>query len=215
MIRCTYYLDVLSQWCYIAEFALEKLRSVEGGNVGVSCVLVPIDPEILPTHDEQLRVYRRSRSISGVATKAWIADDVRPNTWHANAVTLAASLLGVPFEDVRKRVAEAALLEGMHLANPGEALNFVSSEFGLDPVQLRQAIVSEQIRSQLEANRSAFVADGLKVRPSFVLRNEIDDHIVLGGQYEFGILSAAVQSLKADEAGYRLFERDGERRCSI
>ena len=93
-------------------------------------ILVPMDPEILPSRDEQLRVYRRSRSISGIETKAWISDGVRPNTWHANAITLAASLLGVDVMDVRRRVAEAALLQGKHLANPGVALTFVSEEFG-------------------------------------------------------------------------------------
>ncbi len=206
MIQCKYYLDVLSQWCYIAEFAIQKIRLLYGGDVDISYVLVPIDARILPSREEQLRVYRRSRSISGIETKAWITEDAQPDTWHANAVTLAASRLGVDFHVARMHVAEAALLEGKHLGGLEETLAVVSQEFGLDPVQLREATESVQVRSQLEANRAAFLADGLKVRPSFVLSNQIDDHIVLGGQYDFGILSAAIQSLKADDAAYDSFE---------
>lgn len=208
MIQCKYYLDVLSQWCYIAEFAVQKARLLNRGDVELSYVLVPLEPGILPSREEQLRVYRRSRLISGIETKAWISDDAQPNTWDANAITLAASLSGVNFHTVRMRVATAALLEGMHLADSGAALGFISREFHLDPVQLREIAESAEVRSQLEANRAAFVAEGLNVRPSFVLTNDVGDHIVLGGQYDFGILNAAIQSLRADEAAYRLFERE-------
>jgi 2-hydroxychromene-2-carboxylate isomerase len=95
----------------------------------------------------------------------------------------------------------------MHLADPGRALTFISQEFGLDPVALSETATGAQVRSQFESNRAAFLAEGLSVRPSFVLRNSIQDHIVLGGQYDFGILSAAVASLKADETAYECFER--------
>lgn len=208
MIKCEYYFDVLSQWCYIAEFALTRLLLVEGGNVEVSFLPVPIDAKELPSREEQLRVYRRSHMISGIETQAWITADAPPDTWSANAAVLAAPYLrsDIDFQTVRLRVGEAALLRGVPLANPDEAVKFVSNEFALDPAHLREALRSEEITSQLQANRAAFLAAGLTVRPSFVMRNGIGDHIVLGGQYDFGILNAAVQSLRADEASYERFE---------
>lgn len=208
MIRCKYYLDVLSQWCYIAEFALRKILSISRDAIDLSYVLVPIEPDALPSRSEQLRVYRRSRAISGIETQAWISDNIKPDTRHANAVVLAASLLGVRFEDVRRRVAEAALLHGTPLANPGEALTFVSREFGLDLRQLRDMADGPEVNSALEANRAAFIAGGISVRPSFHLSNAIGDHVVLGGQYDFGVINAAIQSLRADEMGYNRFEEE-------
>ena len=209
MISCKYYLDVLSQWCYIAEFALRKVLLLEPTSVEVEYVLVPIDPGVLPEREEQLRVYRRSRMISGVETKAWISDGIKPNTWEANAAVLATALLrpDIDVRVVRSRIADAALVRGLPLANPDEASAFVSREFDLDRARLREMLQSETVRAQLEANLAAFSSAGLTVRPSFVLSNGIGDHIVLGGQYDFGILSAAIQSLRADEAAYDLFER--------
>ena len=210
MVKCTYYLDVLSQWCYIAEIAVRKLLVAHGSDLEMSYLLVPLDRDVLPSRDEQLRVYRRSRLISGIDTTAWIANDAQPNTWDANAATLAASMMGVDFYAVRARIGEAALLRGMPLGDPGEAFAFVSREFELDPLRLREVAQSPDVRTQLEKNRAAFIANGLHVRPSFVLRNGIGDHIVLGGQYDFGILNAAVQSLNVDEALYQSFEREAE-----
>lgn len=81
--------------------------------------------------EEQLRVYRRSRMISGIETQAWIEPAAQACTWEANAATLAAAKLGVDLEAVRMRVARAALIDGLPLGSPGRAAEFVSEAFGL------------------------------------------------------------------------------------
>jgi predicted DsbA family dithiol-disulfide isomerase len=207
MIHCAYYLDVLSQWCFIADYAVRKLEITYAGSLQISCLLVPMDKDALPDRDEQARVYRRSRYITGVETIPWISADVRPDTFEANAIVVAASKLGADFDAVRKRIAEAGLLEGTNLGDPGVATALVSQTFGIDAVALRELAFGEVVAAELAANKEAFLRTGSSVKPTFVLKNEMADYIVLGGQYDFGVLATCIQSLSGDEAAYSQFER--------
>jgi predicted DsbA family dithiol-disulfide isomerase len=212
MVKCTYFLDVLSQWCFIADRALQKARFSHLGNLEVEYRFVPIasDGPLQVTHDEQLRVYRRSRMISGVTTRAWIEPSSQVRTWEANAATMAAAKLGGDIDVVRARVARAALVDGLPLGRPGQATAFVSGAFGIDEADLRRVMDSAELCEEIRQGERRFADLGLKVRPSFVLSNSIDDHIVLGGQYSFEVLSASIGSLVADEAAYAYFEEHGD-----
>jgi predicted DsbA family dithiol-disulfide isomerase len=205
MVRCDYFLDVLSQWCYIADRAVCKVLSISPSDLTIRYILVPMDEANLPDRAEQLRVYRRSRMITGVKTESWINDQPQ-SSWHANAVTLGATKLGAKFDDVRRCVAEAALLQGEPMGIESTVVDIVSKAFELDPRKLRDVSREEAVTHQLETNKTVFLQNGLNVRPSFILRNEIGDHIVLGGQYEYALLALAIQTLAADEKMYDVFE---------
>jgi predicted DsbA family dithiol-disulfide isomerase len=205
MVQCDYFLDVLSQWCYIADRAVRKLLSLRPEDVTIRYILAPMDDANLPGRTEQLRVYRRSHLITGVKTEAWITEQPQ-SSWHANATALAAARLGADFDDVRRRIAEAALLEGKPMGIESAVIDVVSDAFKLDPARLRDIARGEAIIHQLETNKTLFGQNGLNVRPSFILRNEIGDHIVLGGQYEFALLALAVATLSADEQMYEAFD---------
>lgn len=205
MVQCDYFLDVLSQWCYFADRAVRKVLSTGRDDVAIRYILAPMDDGNLPDRAEQLRVYRRSHMITGVKTEAWINEQPQ-SSWYANAVTLAAAELGADFDDVRRRVAEAALLEGKPMGIESTVIEVVVDAFGLDRKELSDMSRSDAITRQLQTNKAQFSQLGLTVRPSFVLRNEIGDHVVLGGQYEFALLALAIDTLSADERMYEAFD---------
>lgn len=206
-LKCTYFLDVLSQWCFIADEALYTLRRMHK-DLDVSLRFVPIAfKDTLPvSRDEQARAYERSAMITGTHTVPWIVEGDVTNTWEANAIPLAATDLGLDLDQVRSSIAKAALLHGLPMGREGAAISFVSKEFGIDAERLRQSIHGHAVEGQMQAHEDEFRALKLRVRPTFVIQNSIDDHVVLGGAYRFDLLDHCIRSLKSDADCYEHFE---------
>lgn len=211
-LECTYFLDILSQWCYIADRALRDLR-LKYPTLRVSLRFVPIAfKDALPvTRTEQARVYKRSAMITGIATVPWIQENETTRTWEANATALAAAQFGLEIDRVRESITRAALLSGEPMGREGAAIALVSSEFGVSEDKLRQAVYGPEVATEMQAFEDEFKALRLSVRPTFVIRNAIEDHVILGGAYRFDLLDACVQSLATDAAGYERFEQEASR----
>lgn len=209
-VECSYFLDVLSQWCLIADSTLRDLQA-KHSQLDVSLRFVPIafkDP--LPvTRAEQARAYERSAMITGVRTVPWIVEGEPTHTWEANATVLAGAHLGLDVERVRGAIAHAALIEGQPMGREGAAIALVSRQFGVDAKELQHVVYGAEIAARMQAQEDAFKALHLQVRPTFVLRNAIEDHVILGGTYRFDLLDTSVQCLSEDAAGYAHFEEIG------
>lgn len=207
-LKCEYFLDVLSQWCFIADHALYDLR-LKYPQLSVSLRFVPIAfKDALPvTRTEQIRVYERSAMITGIRTVPWIVEGEPAYTWEANATVLAAAYLGLDVHHVRSTIARSALISGQPMGRAGAPIALVSHEFGIDGDLLRQTVYGAEIAAQMQAHEDEFEALRLRVRPTFVIRNAIDDHIVLGGGYRFDLLDRCVECLSEDAAGYERFDK--------
>lgn len=206
-LECTYFLDILSQWCFVADEALAKLRSKYGKNVNVSYRFVPIafKGELPVTRSEQIVAYERSAMITGVKTVPWIEEHQAPNTWEANATAPAAAHLGFDLDEVRKAIARAALLRAEPMGRPGAAMALVSQTFGIHLDELETLVHSPQIAAEMQAAEDEFKALHLRVRPTFLLRNGIEDHIILGGAWRFDLLEQCAQRLIDDDTAYKIF----------
>src|SRR5579872_4469376 len=128
-----YFLDVLSQWCFISDRALLSVRMQYGDRLPIHYHFVPISGRqpIYVDASGQRMAYERSAFITGIRTTPWLRDQP-VSTWGANAAVVAAAQLGVDIELARTAVADAALQQGMHMGDDGAAVNFLASRFGLD-----------------------------------------------------------------------------------
>lgn len=207
MLECTYFFDILSQWCFIAEPAVAALRAKYGERIRISYRFVPIAfNDVLPvSRKEQAYVYKRSAAIAGVQTVPWIEEHEPAFTWEPNATVLAAARLGCDVDRVRAEIARAALIDGKPMGREGAAIAFVAERFGLDATALSSLTHGREVKTEMDAHEAEFKALGLHVRPSFLMRNDIGDHAILGGAYRFEVLDCCAQSLLDDALAYERF----------
>lgn len=206
-MECTYFLDVLSQWCFIADKALLKLRTKHKQKLTLRCRFVPIAfKNALPvTRAEQIEAYKRSTMITGTTTVPWIEDGIPAHTWEANATAVAARQLGLDQDLVRAEIAQAALLRAEPMGRDGAAITLIAQKFGVSRKKLETQVRSDDVAATMQAHEDEFRALDLSVRPTFVMRNAIGDHSVLGGAYRFEVLDLCARGLIEDETAYEFF----------
>lgn len=207
-LKVDYYLDALSQWCYISDRAILRVRMRYGNRLAVNYHFVPIsgrDPIYVDAAAQRL-AYERSEFITGVHTTPWLRDEPR-STWDANAAIVAVASMGIDVERARSCVSCAALERGLPLGDRGEAASLLAAEFGLERSRIEEIAQSQAICNALDASAAEFAQHGLTVRPAFILENEIGDRIILNGGWRESLLGEAVDSLLADAAGYEWYEK--------
>jgi predicted DsbA family dithiol-disulfide isomerase len=207
-IRIDYYLDALSQWCFIGDKALRNIQMRYANQLHIRYRFVPICGRgpIYVDSDGQRMAYERSESISGVHTTVWLQGEAR-STWQANAAILAACSLGIDIERARNAISTAALEHAAPLGENGEAATLIATRFGIDRQVLEAAMNSQAICEQMDEDARAFTQNGCTLRPAFVLENDIGDRTVLNGGWRESLLAEVVDALLSDAAGYEWYEK--------
>ena len=205
-VRIQYFLDPLSQWCYIADRSLSNVRTLYPDRIELTYHFVPIsgrDP-IYVDAAGQRSAYERSEMITGVHTTPWLRDEPR-STWQANTAILAATSLGADIEKARTAVSSAALERAVPLGDDGAAAALLADTFGIERSQLETAMESAVVLEQMNEAAHAFAQFGCTLRPAFVLENTIGDRIVLNGGWREPLLAEAVNALLSDAEGYERY----------
>lgn len=170
-IKVTYYLDVASSWCFLAEPAWAALKDRYAGRVDFEWKIALMDATGLPISREQLGwFYRRSRMImrsSFMLRTEWLEPGVAEYPVR-NFVAEAARDLGVADDRVRLALATAVLRDGKQ-ADKWEVAAEIGAQAGeLDQVKLlerafaggRSASASEHRRiSWAESHATADLCD--------------------------------------------------------
>jgi protein-disulfide isomerase-like protein with CxxC motif len=114
-IKITYYLDVISSWCFLAEPAWAALKERYAGAVDFEWKIALMDATGMPTSPEQLSwFYRRSGTIMRspfMLNTEWLQPGVAEYPVR-NFVAEAARDLGVANDRVRLALATAVLRDG-------------------------------------------------------------------------------------------------------
>jgi predicted DsbA family dithiol-disulfide isomerase len=204
-IKITYYLDVASSWCYLAEPAWVALKDRYAGRVDFDWKIALMDATGLPTSREQLGwFYRRSgmmmRSPFMLNTE-WLEPGVAEYPVR-NFVAEAARDLGVTGDRVRLALATAVLRDG----KPADQWA-VAAEIGAQAGELDQAKLLEHARSpaaeaRVRASTAEFHAMKVTQRPTFVIDSEIGDRAVFSGFAKLPPLASAVDAMLEDIAAY-------------
>jgi predicted DsbA family dithiol-disulfide isomerase len=204
-ITATYYLDVISSWCYWSEPAWAALKKRYEGRVEFQWKIALMDKSGLPVSLEQHEwFYRRSGILmrSPVMLNASWADFGAPEYLPPNCVAEAAKQLGITDDRVRLAIANAGLREGKKFADWNVCAETGARAGGLDPKNLLERAKSPEIEKQVRADTADFHKLQVTQRPTFVLDTEIGDRAVFSGFAKPEPMAAALDSMLDDAEAY-------------
>ena len=204
-LKITYYLDVASSWCYLAEPAWVALQDRYAGRVNFDWKIALMDALGLPTSREQLAwFYRRSGTIMRspfMLNTEWLQPGATEYPVR-NFVAEAARGMGVTDDRVRLALATAVLRDGKQ-ADQWEAGAEIGAEAGgIDKAQLLEQARSPANEARVRASTAEFHALKVTQRPTFVIDSEIGDRAVFSGFAKLPPLAAAVDAMLEDIVAY-------------
>jgi len=204
-LKITYYLDVISSWCFLAEPAWAALKERYAGAVDFEWKIALMDATGMPTSREQLSwFYRRSGTIMRspfMLNTEWLQPGVMEYPVR-NFVAEAARDLGITDDRVRLALATAVLRDGRQ-ADQWEVAAEIGAQAGaLDQAQLLERARSPEVETQVRASTAAFHALNVTQRPTFVIDSDIGDRAVFSGFAKLPPLAAAIDAMLEDIAAY-------------
>jgi predicted DsbA family dithiol-disulfide isomerase len=206
MVKVTYYLEVISSWCYWAEPAWLELQQRYGTKVQFDWKIALMDESGLPVSREQLDwFYRRSGSIVRspfMLNSGWLELGTKEYL-PPNLVTEAAKELGVADDRVRIAIAEAAMRHGKKVHIWDACVEIAAKAGNLDPVALKKTAQDPKIEARARASTAEFYSFQVSQRPTFLLQNDIGDRAILSGTWTAAPLVAVIDSMITDEAAYK------------
>jgi len=205
-INITYYLDVVSSWCYWAEPAWAELkRRYADAPVEFGWKIALLDGSGMSKSRAQCDwFYRRSGTITRspfMLNSGWL-DPYQPEFLQPNCVAEAAKDFGVTDDRVRLALMEAAMREGKKVADWNVCASVAAKAAGLDESSLLAKARSPEIEKRVRASTKEFHALLVSQRPTFVLESNIGDRAVFSGTWRAEPLIAAIDSMLADATAY-------------
>ena len=205
MIKVTYYLEVISSWCYWAEPAWSELKARYAGKAAFGWKIAQMPAEAYPVSQNQCEwFYRRSGSMvrsSFMLNSAWLEPEIKVYLV-PNLVAEAAKDFGATDDRVRLAIAHAALREGKKVGQWEVAVAVAASAAGVDAAKLQARAQSAEVAARAEATTAEFQALQVNQRPTFLIENAIGDRVVFSGVARVEPLAAAIDALLADQAAY-------------
>lgn len=204
-MKVTYYLEVISSWCFWAEPAWAELKQRYAGQAEFGWKLALMDASGLPVSTEQCEwFYRRSGTIMRspfMLNSGWFEPGLKEYL-APNLVAEAAKDLGATDDTVRLAIARAALREGRKMGRWEEAAEVAAAAAGLDAGALLKKARSPEIEARARATTAEFHALQVNQRPTFLLENSIGDRAVFSGLATAAPLAAALDAMLSDAAAY-------------
>lgn len=207
-LKITYYLDVVSSWCFLAEPAWAALKERYAGRVDFDWKIALMDAMGLPTSREQLAwFYRRSGTIMRspfMLNTEWLQPGA-PEYLVRNFVAEAAREMGATDDRVRLALATAVLRDGKR-ADQWEIAAEIGAQAGaLDKMKLLELARSPEIEAKVRASTTEFHALKVTQRPTFVIDSEIGDCALFSGFAKLPPLAAALDAMLDDNAAYESY----------
>jgi predicted DsbA family dithiol-disulfide isomerase len=207
-LKITYYLDVVSSWCFYSEPAWAGLKERYAGRVDFEWKIALMDATGLPTSREQLAwFYRRSGTIMRspfMLNAEWIQPGAKEYPVR-NFVSEAARDFGVTDDRVRLALATAVLRDGKAAEKWEVAAEIGAQAAGLDQAKLLERARSPAIEARVRASTAEFHTLKVTQRPTFVIDSEIGDRAVFSGFAKLPPLAAAVDAMLEDISAYESY----------
>jgi predicted DsbA family dithiol-disulfide isomerase len=205
MVHVTYYLEVISSWCYWAEPAWAELKQRFEGRVEFAWKIALMPAEAYPVSKNQCEwFYRRSGSITHspfMLNSGWLEPAFKQYL-APNYVAEAARDLGVTDDRVRLAIARAGLREGKQVGQWEVAVAAGAAAGGLDAARLLARAQSGDVAARAQASTTEFHNLQVTQRPTFLIENTIGDRAVFSGIVRAEPLAAAIEALLADDTAY-------------
>lgn len=209
-IKITYYLDVVSSWCYWAEPAWAELkRRYAKAPVEFDWHISLLDATGMSKSREQSAwFYRRSGTIVQspfMLDPNWM-DPLLPEFLAPNCVAEAAKDFGIKDDVARLALAEAALRRGQKVADWNLCAQIVAEAALVDAETLLAKAKSGEVEMRVRSSTAAFHALQVNLRPTFVMESSIGDRIVFSGVWRLEPLVAALETMLIDATAYASFK---------
>ncbi len=205
-IKVTYYLEVISSWCYWAEPMWAELKQrYTGQPVAFAWKLALMDETGLPKSRAQLEwFYRRSGTIVRspfMLNSGWYQPELKEYL-APNLMAEAARSLGATDDRVRLALAHAGVREGQKVADWRVSAAVAAQAASLDATALLAKAQSDEVRRIADASTAEFHALKVTQRPAFLLESSIGDRAVFSGLIKLEPLAATIEAMLADAAAY-------------
>lgn len=205
MVHVTYYLEVISSWCFWAEPAWAELKQRYSGRAEFEWKIALMPPETYPVSREQCDwFYRRSGSQMRspfMLNSGWFDPNLKEYL-APNYVALAVAALGITDDRARLGIARAAMRDGKKVGQWEIAAAAAAEATGLDVAQILAKAKSPEIAARAQVTTAEFHALQVNQRPTFLFENSIGDRALFSGIARTEPLAAAIEALLSDEAGY-------------
>jgi predicted DsbA family dithiol-disulfide isomerase len=205
MVKVTYYLEVLSSWCYWAEPAWAELHQRYAGRAEFDWKIALMPAEAYPVSTSQCEwFYRRSGTImrSPFMLNPGGFEPGFKEYQASSLVALASRELGVTDDRARLALAHAAVREGKKVGRWEVAAEVAAHTGGLDRNKLLARAQSPEVAAKAQATTAEFHALQVTQRPTFLIESSIGDRAVFSGIARAEPLAAAIDALLADETAY-------------
>lgn len=208
-MKVTYYLEIFSSWCTLAEPTWTALKERYAGRVQFEWRIARMNPEDYPVSREQCDwFYRRSGAtctrIPYMMNSGWFEASRKGNYDAAGLVAEAARDFGFEGDEIRLALAHAALREGKRLGDMAVAVDVAVRAAGkkLNAKKLRAAAESAAVAARIEASTKEFFAHQVNQRPTFIITDPIGDKAVFSGLVHLAPLTATIDAMLGDTAAY-------------
>jgi predicted DsbA family dithiol-disulfide isomerase len=209
-MKVTYYLEVLSSWCFWAEPMWAELKRRYAGRAEFAWKIAQMNAADYPVSPSQCDwFYRRSGTIMRspfMLNSGWLENSaitegviVAPNL-----VAEAARDFGFEGDEVRLALTQAGEREGKKVLRMDVAIEVAVAAGGkkLNAKKLRARAESPEVRARIQASTKEFFAHQINQRPAFVLEDAIGDKAVFSGLVRIEPLAATIDAMLADVAAY-------------
>ena len=198
-MKITYYLEVISSWCYWAEPTWKELKAHYAGRVEFEWKIAKMQPADYPVSREQCDwFYRRSGMLMRspfMLNSGWL-EPYREGVFPAASyVAEAGKDFGITGDELRLALAHAADREGIKVASMAPAIKVAARK-------LRARAESAEVAGRIAASTAEFFAHQITQRPAFILTDAIGDKAVFSGLVKLEPLAATLDAMLADTAAY-------------
>jgi len=207
-ITITYYLDVISSWCFFAEPAWAELKKRYEGKAEFQWRIALLDKAGLPaSRGQEEWFYRRSGTIMRspfMLSSDW-CDHQQSEYLAPNCVAEAAKDFGITDDHVRLALAYAGLREGKRFAEWEIAAEIGAKAASVDAKELLERARSTVVETRVRADTADFHLLQVTQRPTFVFDSEIGDRAVFSGFARVAPLVAALDAMLDDAQAYTAY----------
>ena len=209
-MKLTYFLEVVSSWCYWSEPAWAELKARYAGRVEFGWKIAQMRPGDWPVSREQCDwFYRRSGTVTRspfMLNSGWF-EPVTPGTYPAASfVAEAAKDSGFTGDAIRLALSHAGVREGQKIGRMEVAVAVAAKAGKLNAKKFRARAESADIATRIDASTKEFFRHQITQRPAFVVEDEIGDKAVFSGLLRLEALAAALEAMLDDTAAYASYQ---------
>jgi predicted DsbA family dithiol-disulfide isomerase len=204
-LKVTYYLDIISSWCYWAEPVWLELKQQYSAVAEFDWRIALLDASGLPASTIQEEwFYRRSGVLVRspfMLNSGWMDPDL-DEYLAPNALAEAARDFHGADDRVRLALARATVRDGLKIGRWEVAVPIAADAAQVAPDVLYEKARGAEIEDRIRKSTEEFHELKVTQRPAFVIEDVIGDRAVFSGLVAAQPLRATIEAMLSDCAGY-------------